>query len=138
MTNPTQLQTSGEFTVTSGGTPPDPIEPGVYQAQFQSWEPKEGGKFGPCIRLEFVITEGVYKDTTRDLLTSAKISHGSSDDRTSKLYKIIRTLLKRDLDVGEKVNLDKLVGEKCKIFVEDNMKDEQNWQRVSQVLQAKE
>lgn len=116
---------------------PEPIPVGVYPAKFIAWERKEDGTYGPYIRLEFEITEGEYKGTTRSLVASAKLTKGKTQETTSKLFRAVTGILGKEPGPDEEVSLKKLEGKECQILVEDKSGEDEGWQDVTKVMPSK-
>lgn len=128
---------SGIYTVKESESP-EPIPVGIYSAKFADWEEKDDGQYGPYVRLEFEITSGEQKGTKRSLVASTKLKKGKDQKTTSKLFKIVSSLLGKEPSTEEKVSLKELVGTKCQIMIEDREGDEEGWQDITKVLPAKD
>ena len=126
----------GVYTVTEPAAP-EPIPVGIYPAKFVAWEEKTDGKHGPYVRLEFEITEGEFKSTKRNLICSSKLTKGTTQETTSKLFRTITGLLGREPNPDEKIKLDDLLDSDCQILVEDRPGDKEGWQDITKVMPAK-
>lgn len=88
------------------------VPEGKYKAKFIGYEEKKGLAYGDAIKMNFEISEGEYEKTQLNHLVADKSSI------QSKLAKDIRALLGgKPLKVGEKTDLDSLIGSLCIIVV---------------------
>ena len=132
------MSSKGVFVVKAAQAPePEPIEVGVYDAKFVSWDEKDEGQYGPYIRLDFEITGPTNEGVKRNLVASRKLTRGKSTDTSSKLFKVVQALLGREPGEDEEVSLDDLIGTQCQILVEDKPGNKEGWQEISSVLKAK-
>lgn len=123
------------YTVTKSGTPPPPIPEEEYEAILLDVRERADLNFGnnpePTIELIFQIAEGQHAGIERGLLARFKISKGKTEDRTSKLYKVLTVLIGEEPS-GEG-SLEDLTGTPCKIKIKTK---ESGWQYVAEVLPA--
>jgi hypothetical protein len=111
---------------------PDPIPEGLYEAEVQEIE-EDSGDFGDFVRVVFKITSGDHKDTLRNLIASKKLYIGSG--KTSKLVGVVKALTKEEPKPGADMDLEKLVGSKCRIFVKNGKeRDGIVYQNISECM----
>ncbi|OGK46206.1 hypothetical protein A3B46_03300 [Candidatus Roizmanbacteria bacterium RIFCSPLOWO2_01_FULL_39_19] len=114
---------------------PDPIPEGLYKAVIENITAGDGN-FGAYYKITFLITEGDFKDTKRNLVASKKITK-SANGKNSKLFNIIRTLEKKEPAPGEKYNVGRLLSKPCQILVKnDKVINEVQYQVVAEVMSA--
>lgn len=112
---------------------PEPIPEGLYQAVLKTVE-EGSGEYGDYVKFTFEITEGDQKGKTRNSVASKKLKFNKSG-KTSKLYEYVKALTKTAPNIGEKLVLDDLVGNKCQILVKDGkVKDGIQYQVISTVM----
>lgn len=130
------MSSKGVFVVKTAQAP-EPIEVGMYQAKFISWDEKDEGQYGPYIRLDFEITGPTNEGVKRNLVASRKLTRGKSADTSSKLFKVVQALLGREPGEDEQVSLDDLIGTECQILVEDKPGSSEGWQEIASVHKAR-
>lgn len=112
---------------------PEPIPEGVYKAMVKEVE-EQTGDYGDYFRFVFEITEGQYKETTRSLIASKKLSRTKSG-KSSKLVGIVKALTGTEPKAGDNFDVDSLTNKKCQIFVENGPeKDGIVYQTISKVM----
>jgi asparagine N-glycosylation enzyme membrane subunit Stt3 len=110
------------------------VESGVYPAKLAQYTVRQittrSGEERSVIIWTFEITaaDGTY---LIDGMTSTKFSVGR---RPSKAVQWVQALLGRELKVGEKVNLDLLLGKECMVKVEDRKIGDTVVSRVTDVI----
>jgi len=110
------------------------VESGVYPAKLAQYTVRQittrSGEERSVIIWTFEITaaDGTY---LIDGMTSTKFSVGR---RPSKAVQWVQALLGRELKVGEKVNLDLLLGRECMVKVEDRKIGDTVVSRVTDVI----
>lgn len=114
---------------------PKPIPEGLYKASVK--EISEGtGQYGDYLKFIFEITEGEHKGVTRSAVAAKKLSK-TKDGKASKLFEFVKALSKKELDSGESLDLEGLVGTACHILVKnDKEKDGIVFQTISAVMPA--
>lgn len=112
----------------------DPIPEGLYEAEVEKIE-EDSGEYGDFVRVTFKITSEDYKDTLRNIIASKNLSFGGG--KNSKLYGIVKALTKEDPKPGTDIEMEKLVGSKCRILVK-NGKEQDGivYQNVTEVMPA--
>lgn len=124
-----------EYRVTKAGTPPPAIPEDVYPAMLINVKERQDLHYGdvpePTIELAFRVTEGEQEGVERGLLARFKVSKGKTEDRTSKLFKVLTALTGEE--PSDEGSLEDLIGTPCriKIITRDN-----GWQYVAEVLPA--
>lgn len=112
---------------------PKPIPEGLYEAKVKEISEDEG-EFGEYLKFVFEITEGEEKGTTRNAIASKKLSRTKSG-KASKLVGYVEALTKTKLQKGEVLDLEKMVGKYCRIFVKDDKEmDGVMMQRITEVM----
>lgn len=112
---------------------PEPIPEGVYKAVVKEVE-EQTGEFGDYFRFVFEITEGQYKEITRNLIASKKLSKTKSG-KSSKLVGVVKALTGEEPKAGDTFDVDSLVKKECQIFVENGPeKDGIVYQTISKVM----
>lgn len=111
---------------------PEPIPVGVYQAYFAEYDQAEG-EYGAYLKMNFIITEGEYRDTMRSTIAKLKLSKGK---KSSKLYQILTALNNGELESNSEVKISDYLGKACKILVKNKPDDKEGWQLISEVMPA--
>jgi len=109
------------------------VEEGLYLAKLVEVKPDTinvRGEEREVIRWRFKILEEDDKPMVEGL-TSMRMT------TRSKAYKWATALLGRQLDVGEEVDLDELIGHYCIVKVENREKNGRVFSRVTDVIKAK-
>lgn len=110
------------------------IEEGVYPARLKNLEVREittrDGEKRKVFQWTFEVDT---KEETVEVqgLTNAKVSTGINP---SKAYRWICAILGRQLEVGEKIKVEDLIGKECLVIVEDR---ETRFGTVSRVIDVK-
>ena len=96
------------------------VEPGVYPATFKGYELRKlrvSGEEREVIAWIFEIEAGEEEESVEvEGMTSTKFSVGR---KPSKAVQWVSALLGREVKVGDKIDLDELVGKECMVKVED-------------------
>lgn len=100
--------------VTEGGGS-KPIPEGLYKAVVKELEEKTGQN-GVYLRVSFETTEGEFKGIMKNTLASLKLSR-SQDGKNSKLFDIVKAVLKTEPTAGSSLDLMQLIGKPCQILV---------------------
>lgn len=112
---------------------PEPIPEGLYEAEIQEIE-EDSGNFGDFVRIVFIIISGEHKGTLRNLIASKKLTRSSSG-KNSKLFTVVKAITKEEPKPETDIDLEKLVGSKCRIFVKNGKeKDGIVYQNVTEVM----
>lgn len=112
---------------------PRPIPEGLYKASVLEIS-EATGQFGEYVKFIFEISDGEYKGVTRSAVAAKKLSK-SKDGKASKLFEFVKALSKKDLDSGDSLDLEGLVGTACHILVKnDKEKDGIVYQTISAVM----
>ena len=107
----------------------------IYDAVVESISSNEG-EYGDYIRINFSISDGVYKGLNKSIITSKKLSKSSKGN--SKLLQIVETALKKNLTQTESFDLESLIGKPVRIFLgKPFTKDGKEIQRIEQVIETK-
>lgn len=94
------------------------------------------GQHGVYLRVVFEIAEGEYKGTLKNTLASLRLSK-SKDGKNSKLFDIVKAVLKSEPAIGTSLDLMQLVGKPCQILVINGKNvDGVQYQEISKVLPA--
>lgn len=110
-----------------------PIPEGLYKAFVK--EIKEGtGEFGDYVKIALEITEGEYEGVIKTMIASLKLSK-SKNGKNSKLFDVVKAVLKTEPKPGESLDLTELIGKTCHILVVDGKEiDGNKYQNVGKIL----
>jgi len=107
----------------------------IYDAVVESISSNEG-EYGDYIRINFTISEGVYKGLNKSIITPKKLSKSLKGN--SKLLQIVENVLKNNLTKAESFDLESLIGKPARILLgKPFLKDGKEIQRIEQVLETK-
>ena len=107
----------------------------IYEAVIDSISSNEG-EYGDYIRINFSISEGVYKGLNKSIITSKRLSRSSKGN--SKLLQIVETALKNKLNQTDSFDLESLIGKPVRIFLgKPFTKEGKEIQRIEQVIETK-
>jgi hypothetical protein len=111
------------------------VESGVYPAKLAQYTVREittrSGENRSVIIWTFEITASDGNTYLIDGMTGTKFSVGR---RPSKAVQWVQALLGRELKVGDKINLDTLLGKECMVKVEDRKIGDTVVSRVTDVI----
>ncbi len=110
-----------------------PVPEGLYKALLK--EIKEGtGEYGDYVKLAFEIAEGDFKGVIKTMVASLKLSKSKSG-KNSKLFEVVKAVLKIEPVPGQSLDLNELVRKTCQILVVNGKKvDDVQYQDISKVL----
>ena len=92
-----------------------PVPEGLYKASVK--EIKEGtGEFGDYVKIAFEIADGDFKGVIKTMVASLKLSKSKSG-KNSKLFDVVKVLLKAEPEPGDNLDLNQLIGTTCQILV---------------------
>jgi hypothetical protein len=106
-----------------------------YTAKFT--EIKEvKGKFGPCLKLRFAMLNGETEDgeSAKDVEIDAFLPANLNPKHEA--YKVVCTIVGKDLAVDDVIDLNSYIGKKYKVFIEDNNRqreDGEYYQKITKV-----
>lgn len=110
-----------------------PIPEGLYKACVKEIV-ENNGQHGVYLRIAFEIIDGTYKGTVKNTLASLKL-YKSQDGKNSKLFDLVKAVLKTEPTVGSSLDLMQLIGKPCQILVMNGkITDGIQYQEISKVL----
>ncbi len=119
--------------VTEGSGESNPIPEGLYSATVKNIEEKTG-KNGDYLKISFEIREGTYKGVIRNTLASQRLSK-LQDGKNSKLFDIVKAVMKVEPEMGLEFDLTDLIGRNCQILVVNGkITNGTQYQEISKVL----
>lgn len=115
------------MTITFSRSAAADIKNGIYSAKFLGCEEGPEGNYGPTARWNFEIQD---EDTVvpLDALTGLKAGP------RSKAGQFLAAIIGRQLEVGESIDPDTLIGKKVKVLIEQN---EKGYPTISKLMPAK-
>ena len=115
------------------GSGSQPIPEGLYKALVKELEEKTGQN-GVYLKISFEITDGEFKGVTKNTLASLKLSR-SKDGKNSKLFDIVKAVLRTEPTTGSALDLMQLIGKPCQILVVNGkITNGIQYQEISKVL----
>lgn len=110
-----------------------PVPEGLYKAVVK--EIKEGtGEFGDYVKIALEIADDDYKGIIKIMVASLKLSKSKSG-KNSKLFDVVKAVLKVEPKTGDNLDLNQLIGKTCQILiVNGKLVDGVQYQDISKVL----
>ena len=104
------------------------IPDNLYPAKFAGVEENESDKFGDGYRWKFKVT------VEDEVIELDKITWSRSMGPKSNNRKFLSAIAGRQIEVGETIDTDDLIGRSCRVMIKNDPEDADAWPKITDIL----